>query len=114
MTAIHKNKRLQSKKIRDSAKGEDCTLRIVGICNFNPNTTVLCHENGAGVAYKAHDIHSCYGCSDCHAWLDGGWFKYYQSTGIEPPYHYLVDSEFKRAMIETQSILIQKNLIQVI
>ena len=32
-----------SKKIRNSARGQDCALRIPGVCNFNPETTVLAH-----------------------------------------------------------------------
>jgi hypothetical protein len=106
MTAIPKNKRLKSKKITDSAKGENCTLRIPGVCNFNPETTVPCHSGGAGWAYKSHDIHICYGCSDCHNFLDGGYVNS-NLMDIEQ-----LMCEFLRAMIETQSILIQKNLIK--
>jgi hypothetical protein len=32
-----------SAKLRASAKGELCTFAIPGICNHNPETTVLCH-----------------------------------------------------------------------
>jgi hypothetical protein len=108
MTAIHKNKRLKCKKITDSAAGEDCALRITGICNFNPETVVFAHINGAGMALKAHDIHGCYACSDCHSWYDdklsSGWTQWDQSEK---------DQEFLRAMIETQSKLIQKGLIKI-
>ncbi|MBC7213069.1 MAG: DUF1364 family protein, partial [Pseudomonas sp.] len=31
--------RVVSKKVRESARGQDCTVRIPGICNFNPETT---------------------------------------------------------------------------
>ncbi len=62
-------------KIRQSARGEDCTIRIPGVCNFNPETTVLCHPNthraGKGKGLKAADELGAYGCSDCHAVLDG-------------------------------------------
>ena len=62
-------------KIRRSAKGEDCTIRLPGICNFNPETTVLCHPNthraGKGKGLKAHDALGAYGCSACHAVVDG-------------------------------------------
>lgn len=33
-------------KITQSAKGESCTVRIVGYCNGNNETTVLAHLNG--------------------------------------------------------------------
>ncbi len=35
--------RVVSKKVRDSARGQDCTVRIPGTCNFDPATTVLAH-----------------------------------------------------------------------
>ncbi|BBI46989.1 hypothetical protein KPSA1B_105772 [Pseudomonas syringae pv. actinidiae] len=39
--------RMTSKKLRASAKGQDCTVRIPAICNYNPETTVLAHLPGA-------------------------------------------------------------------
>ena len=35
--------RVISQKLRDSARGQDCTLRLPGICNFDSATTVLAH-----------------------------------------------------------------------
>ena len=102
--AILKNKRLKSTKITQSAKGENCALRIPGVCNFNSETTVFAHNNGAGMALKAHDIHGCYACSDCHNWLDK------TSTRDDKR---IFAQELLRAMIETQSILIQKGLIKI-
>jgi len=37
---------MRSNAIRMSAKGEECTFQIVGVCNHNPETTVLCHLAG--------------------------------------------------------------------
>ncbi|MBY0239679.1 MAG: DUF1364 domain-containing protein, partial [Burkholderiaceae bacterium] len=31
--------------IRRAAQGQDCTLQLAGVCNYNPETTVLCHSN---------------------------------------------------------------------
>ena len=90
-------------KITKSARNENCTLRIPGVCNFNTDTTVLCHKNGGGMGFKHHSIHSCYGCSSCHDWLDNRG----SVTSTEKR-----DAEFLRAMIETQSILIRKGLIK--
>jgi hypothetical protein len=61
-----------SQKLRDSAKGKDCTLRLEGICNFDPATTVLCHVpcNMRGTSLKGPDVVACFGCSACHAVLD--------------------------------------------
>ena len=59
-------------KLRGSARGQECTLNVVSICNYNPETVVLCHldSEDKGIALKSHDTFAVYGCSDCHAWLD--------------------------------------------
>ena len=50
-----------SKKIRNSARGQDCTLRIPGVCNFNPETTVLAHVGkDRGMSIKCHDTMAVY------------------------------------------------------
>lgn len=114
---LQKQPRIKSKKITDSAKGEQCTLRIFGVCNFNPETTVFAHMNGGGMGYKHHDIHGCYACSKCHTWVDGGWSKPFGiGTGIQEQKKHKVkaqmEAELLRAMIETQNKLIQKGLIK--
>ncbi len=61
-----------SSAIRDSAKGEECTLNGPN-CNHDPATTVLCHLRyfgWAGIAQKPHDFLAVYGCSACHDDLD--------------------------------------------
>lgn len=68
---IAKQLRHESKKLRDSARGRDCQVRIPGVCNFNPETTVLAHLNGGGMGTKKSDIHSAFTCSSCHDVLDG-------------------------------------------
>ena len=35
--------------IRKAAKGEQCTLNITGVCNYNPETVVLAHYRMAGI-----------------------------------------------------------------
>jgi hypothetical protein len=58
-------------KLRDSARGEDCTLQIHPYCNGNPETTILCHiPSGAGWGQKSPDWWAAYGCSDCHDIID--------------------------------------------
>jgi hypothetical protein len=61
-------------KITESARNEDCQIRIPGVCNFDPATTVWCHGNGSaagkGIGMKSHDILGSYGCSNCHAVVD--------------------------------------------
>lgn len=58
-------------KYTKSARGKECTIRIPGVCNFNNETTVPCHLNGAGMGIKHSDVHFAYGCSDCHDAVDG-------------------------------------------
>ena len=57
-----------------SARGQECQVRIDGICNDNPETVVAAHSNqyihGKGGALKAHDIFTAWACSDCHRELD--------------------------------------------
>lgn len=61
-----------SQKLRDSARGQECSLQIVGTCNHDPETTVLAHlrSDVAGKATKSDDWHACFACSACHARLD--------------------------------------------
>jgi hypothetical protein len=59
-------------KLRDSARGEDCTLQIHPYCNGNPETVVLCHlPSGSGMGQKSPDWFAVYGCSTCHDIIDG-------------------------------------------
>lgn len=59
----------RSPAIRRAAEGQDCTLRIVGVCNYDPATTVLCHL-GSGTAKRNDDLSAAFGCSSCHDALD--------------------------------------------
>ena len=62
------------KKLRKSAKGQPCHLRIPGICNHNPETTVLAHINRGGISgmgQKPPDICGVFSCSSCHDEIDG-------------------------------------------
>lgn len=63
---------MKNLKLRNSARLQDCTLNISGVCNYNPETTVLCHINvdGGAMGGKSPDYSAVFGCSDCHAHLD--------------------------------------------
>ena len=69
-----KSKGPLSTPIRRAARGQDCTLHLA-VCNFDPDTTVLCHSNflvdGKGMGLKAPDTAAAFGCSACHDVLDG-------------------------------------------
>lgn len=107
-----KDKKLTSKKITRSANGEACTMRIPGVCQYVKNgdtsTTVFCHISVfspiKGTGNKTHDIHGYYACHACHQWQEFG----YKEAGRSKTQ---VLVEMFRAMIETQHLLIQKNLI---
>lgn len=61
-------------KIRESARGEDCRVRLPNICNHNPETVVWAHANGSaagkGIGMKSPDILGTYACSACHDEID--------------------------------------------
>lgn len=65
---------IRSQKIIDTARGAPCALRLPGICNNNPETTVWAHLNGfgKGMGMKTHDILGFPACSSCHAAYDQG------------------------------------------
>ena len=60
-------------KYTKSARGKHCTVRVPGVCNNRPETTVLAHLNGWGMGGKHYSIHGAYACSACHTWLDSGY-----------------------------------------
>ena len=97
---------MKQTKITKSARGEECTVRIEGVCNYNPETTTLAHLNGGGVGTKVIDIHGCYACSSCHEWLDGG---YTRTPNMQ---RNVRDLRHLQAVIRTQTLLVGKKLIQ--
>lgn len=65
---------IKSNKIRQSARGEECTLQIAGVCNHDPATTVLCHigfNDGTAKRRRPNERNAVYGCSACHDVIDG-------------------------------------------
>lgn len=60
--------------LRKEARGRDCQVRLVGVCNHNPETVVLAHYRMAGLTgmgQKADDMFGAWACSSCHDCLDG-------------------------------------------
>jgi len=91
-------------KLRKSAKGRECQIRIPGICNHNNETVVLCHLGGAGMGTKNHDIFGAFGCSACHDVVDGR-----VNRGLFPQERKMW---FYEAMVRTQKIWIEEGLIK--
>ena len=66
---------IRSRKYLDRAKGQPCMVKIFGICNNDPTTTVMAHSNkyihGKALGLKAHDFFCTLSCSNCHSVIDG-------------------------------------------
>jgi hypothetical protein len=60
--------------LRESARGQLCTVKREGVCNGRRDTTVWAHFNwqryGKGVGLKVHDPFGFFACRACHDWLD--------------------------------------------
>lgn len=59
--------------LRKLAKGKCCMVRLPGICNFDPATTVLAHyrlPGLSGMGMKSPDEIAAYACSACHDAID--------------------------------------------
>jgi len=95
----------KSKKITSSARGEDCQIRIPGVCNFNNETTVPAHLNGGGMGLKHNDIFIAYACSSCHSCVDGDNWSSFTDLQIKQ-WHY-------EGVVRTQYLLIDKDLIKI-
>jgi hypothetical protein len=62
------------RSLRTIAAGRECYLRLPGICNYDPTSTVLAHSrrgNTAGGGQKPADINAVPLCSACHDAYDG-------------------------------------------
>ncbi len=71
MTVV--SRRMKQKAITSLARGRSCQIRIVGVCNGDPETTVPCHlrmHGISGIGYIADSIFVAWGCSDCHSYCD--------------------------------------------
>lgn len=104
---MQKQPKIISQKIRDAARGQECTFNIPGVCNYNSETTVLCHlpDESNGMGTKSDDISAAFGCSACHDAIDGR----------AKSEMYKDDPEFfnRRAMIRTWRKLIEMEIITI-
>lgn len=92
-------------KIRKSARGQACTLRLAPDCD--PETVVFCHIQPRAhgrVGSKVADLFGCYGCHACHDIIDrrGAW--------REVPADLVAERKLS-AMIETQTLLLGLGLV---
>jgi len=95
-------------KIRESARDEECQIRIPAVCTGDPATTVLCHLPSHAMGAKCDDIHGSYGCHACHDYVDGR---------VQRPddAHYALHRKiwFYEGVFRTQTILLEKGLITI-
>ena len=64
---------MKTTKARQSARGQDCTLRVSGYMGCSDtDTTVLahapCRDDGKG--FKSPDLWAAFGCFNCHTLID--------------------------------------------
>lgn len=68
---LEKPTRWRLKKWTQAAKDQPCSMKIPGVCNRNPETTVFAHNNGGGMGTKVDDWNGADMCSACHDVFDG-------------------------------------------
>lgn len=94
-------------KLTKLAKGRQCQVRLNGICNHNPETTVLAHYRMAGtcgVGMKPDDMQGAWACSECHSEIDR------RTRILENDFVRLAHAE---GVLRTQAILRQEGVIKV-
>lgn len=96
--------KVESKKLRASARRQDCTLRLPGVCNGNPETTVLAHLpcGQKGMGMKSPDNMAIFSCANCHDAIDG------RRNDVQ-----VEGADLLRALAETQNYWIAKGLITI-
>ena len=87
-------------KITESARGEDCSLRVSPNCTDEYGYVVFCHLNSnyRGMGIKSPDLFGVFACTYCQALLDVSKVDY---------------QDQQRALFETQMKLINKGLITI-
>ena len=95
-------------KLRNSAKGQQCQVRIPGVCNYDPDTVVLAHFRmpGDGMGRKPSDTRGAYACSACHNEVD--W-----RTSDSDLTRVETALAFAQGVFRTQDIMIADGLIEV-
>ena len=67
-----KQKRIESTRWTEAAKGQECTFELPDVCSYIPEKIVFCHapSQGKGMAIKSDDIWGADGCYECHLLID--------------------------------------------
>lgn len=92
-------------KLKEQARGRPCQIRLPGICNHDPTTTVLCHLRLIGVSgmgLKAADLLGAWGCSACHSACDASGHQDYEKRR----------AALLEGMARTQEQLVREGIIK--
>lgn len=104
---LTKQKRHQSKKLRDSCRGKPCALMLADQCSSD-DTTVPNHiqlKGHGGTGTKPSDIFLVDGCSACHDILDGRVKSNYTAEFLELTGY--------RAMYKKQQYFLDTGLVKI-
>lgn len=97
-------------KIRKSARNRECQVRIIGICNGNPETVVWAHANGLasgrGICLKSNDLSGAYACSACHAAYDRAVYK-------DTREYLQIENDFFHGHLRSLQILIDEGIVKI-
>lgn len=96
---------MRQTKLTKAARGRECQVRIPGVCNGNPETTVLAHYRMAstsGIGSKPHDLQGAWACSTCHDVCDGR----SKAVDRETARHYHAEG-----VMRTQAILLAEAVV---
>ena len=97
--------KIKQTKIRKSARGETCSLRL-GNCSSD-ETVILAHiGRNRGMGIKCADYMAVYACSSCHDIIDRRVDSEYSKDQL--------NTEKLRALEETLGKLVNKELLNVI
>jgi hypothetical protein len=94
--------------LRALARDQDCRIRLSGICNGDPATTVLAHVrmNGiSGMGMKSPDLFAAFACFACHSAIDRRSHK-----SLDRDYVRLAHLE---GVIRTQAWLLERGYVRV-
>lgn len=96
-------------KIRESARNEECQVRLPGICTFDPAKTIWSHARwgagGKGGALKAIDAAGAYACTACDAAFD-------QLQGAKHLTREQIDLDWFHGHLRSLVILKEKGLLK--
>lgn len=109
--------KVRSDAIMEAANGSPCTLRIAsfipGRSCTSRETTVGCHLPiwGKGASTKVTDMAAAFGCSACHAIIDG--VDQEARRFLEEKYGAAMTTRMLHGLTETHSLLISQGVIQI-